>query len=465
MWRIFHYLISSLLVFLFVGCASMSTNTSYFNIATQKVYNGNYEAAIQTVKDGKETIYKRKDRVMYYLDLGMLQHYSGSYDDSNYSLTSAERSIEENFTKSISQEALSFVTNDNIKDYSGEDYEDIYLNLFKALNFANLKQIEDAFVEIHRVNHKLNKLEDKYADLSKRLNSSKDAKLKVTSTESKFHNSALARYISMLLYRNDRKWDDARIDANKFAEAWKYQPEVYDFSQPDISASLDESIDGRLNILCFSGKSPEKTSKTWWIRTFNDYLFIAHSREELNGNNQLDQFISFYYPDITDNLFFKFEVPEIRSRPTKINSIEILIDGKLYKPELIENFDNVATQTFELKKNIIYIKTIVRTVTKGILAKKTKDKMNNQFAENPLLGALAGIATDAALSATENADQRISHFFPKLAHIAEIPLPLGLHSVKINYLDKYGNLLFSDDHGNVHVASNELNLVESFCLQ
>jgi len=141
-------LVSTILALLFVGCSYVSTNNVFFEETTQKVYNGNYPGAINSVINAKEDVYQLKDRVMYYLDLGMLYHFNGDYKLSNEFLTKAERAIEELYTKSISKAALSMALNDNALDYGGEDYEDIYLNIFKALNYINLNDPEDAFVEV-----------------------------------------------------------------------------------------------------------------------------------------------------------------------------------------------------------------------------------------------------------------------------------------------------------------------------
>ena len=456
-------LVSTILALLFVGCSYVSTNNVFFEETTQKVYNGNYPGAINSVINAKEDVYQLKDRVMYYLDLGMLYHFNGDYKLSNEFLTKAERAIEELYTKSISKAALSMALNDNALDYGGEDYEDIYLNIFKALNYINLNDPEDAFVEVRKVNGKLNVLEDKYADQSLKLNAPKEAKIE-RKAENRFYNSAMARYISMLLYRDSDDWDDVRIDNGKFNEAWESQSDIYNFAKPDLSASLDQDAEGRLNLFCFTGKSPEKRSRTWWIRTWNDHIFIGTSKEELSGEKVTDYFDMFYWKDITENLFFKFQIPVMQSRPSKINNIQIIVDGRKYKPDLLENIDNVATSTFELKKDLIYLKTIIRTVTKGLLAKKGKDKIEEQ-ANNELLYSILNFGADMALSATEQADMRISHYFPKLAHIAEIHLSPGEHSVEIQYLDKYGNVIYSDNRGSIQIAGEGINILESFCLQ
>ena len=64
----------------------------------------------------------------------MLHHYNGDFEQSNTLLSKAETAFDELYTKSIGRAAASMLLNDNILEYSGEDYEDIYLNIFKLFH-------------------------------------------------------------------------------------------------------------------------------------------------------------------------------------------------------------------------------------------------------------------------------------------------------------------------------------------
>jgi hypothetical protein len=161
------------------GCASVATRTAHFQKIEASVQQGNYADAIVQLENGKGNFYQKKERVLYYLDLGALHHYNGDYDKSNELLTEAENAIEELYTKSVSKAAASLLLNDNALDYSGEDYEDIYINIFKALNYLELEKFDEAFVEIRRINQKLNLLEDKYGKLIVAYSISEDAKTEV----------------------------------------------------------------------------------------------------------------------------------------------------------------------------------------------------------------------------------------------------------------------------------------------
>ncbi|HDR04815.1 MAG TPA: hypothetical protein ENN84_06165, partial [Candidatus Marinimicrobia bacterium] len=122
----------ALILIIMTACASTQTSTEQFANTDDMLLRGDYQAVISQLEAAKEKEYKAKDRVLYYLDLGMLHHYAGNFEKSNEFLQKAEYAIEELFTASISKIATSLLLNDNALDYSGEDYEDIYLNIFKA---------------------------------------------------------------------------------------------------------------------------------------------------------------------------------------------------------------------------------------------------------------------------------------------------------------------------------------------
>ena len=110
------------------GCSSMMTVTNYKSI-DEKVDKNQFALAIQELVKSKSQ-YKPKDKILYYLDFGMLSHCAGNYSESASILQKADYSMEEAYTKSISKAGKSLLLNDNSLVYSGEDYENIYLNIF-----------------------------------------------------------------------------------------------------------------------------------------------------------------------------------------------------------------------------------------------------------------------------------------------------------------------------------------------
>ncbi len=108
-----------LVVFFLTSCSSVQTQKKQFVEVDRDVSGQNFIGAAASIEKSKEAYYEKKDRVLYYLDLGMLYHYAGSYTQSSQALTSAEDGIDELYTKSISKGAESLLLNDNARMASG----------------------------------------------------------------------------------------------------------------------------------------------------------------------------------------------------------------------------------------------------------------------------------------------------------------------------------------------------------
>ena len=198
----FNFLLFSIITFLSFSCTTIRDYSEVY----EELDLANYDIAYEQLEEKKEQIYTEKDELLYSLDSGILAHYNKNYAESNEKLSYAERLIEVYYAKSISQGVLSFFSNDNIQDYSGEEYEDIYSNLFMALNYIHLGQTEDAFVEIRRFDNKQKSLSVKY---SEEIAYAKSQTEDVLDATIQFNNSALARYVSLILYRSINQFDSA----------------------------------------------------------------------------------------------------------------------------------------------------------------------------------------------------------------------------------------------------------------
>ena len=152
------------------GCATGKGKIK-FPYTGDHLEKGEYSEArelLETQRKNKHSEYNLKNEISYELDRGILAHYAGDYTVSNDDLMEAERLIEDAFTKSVTQRGRRVSKNDPYQtEYIGEDYEDIYLNIFTALNYYNLGKTEDAVVEIRKMNDKLKFNMDKYEGLIK----------------------------------------------------------------------------------------------------------------------------------------------------------------------------------------------------------------------------------------------------------------------------------------------------------
>ncbi len=460
-------------ILLVFGCAYVQTQVKHYKGIEEDFSSRFYSGAAEKIeKAGQEGKYEGKDKVLYYLDMGIALHFAGRYQESNQFLDKAEIAIEENFTKSISKMMISFLLNDNFLDYAGEDYEDIFINIIKNLNYIHLKNKEDAMVEIRRTNLKLNRLQDKYSNMAEKLGESKrlkesEAEFSFIPGETNLRYSTTGSYLSMLGYKSMGKWDDAEIDRRKLIEASSGRLE--DFSEKILSRSAENIVP--VYTLCFAGKSPVKIQSTLLL-DYDPDLNMARVMIPGKENTEIN---SFRYKGDSE-LHLKFAVPEIVRRKSRIRHIRTIVNGKaLEELHPLEDFGRIAEETFQVKKPIIYLRAALRTLIKATIDAKTKEGIDKKYEDknieddieeevkdrgrNKFMAGLLKFAVDAVTDITENADLRCWRTMPGRVYAGKINLPPGEYEIAFEYLDERGNVVDLEKKI-VFIEKNDMNLIE-----
>ena len=428
-------------LFILFSCAT----TEHYSKVDNSLLKEKYPESIAMLESLKGRIYTAsKDSVLYYLDKGMLHHYAGEYEESSELLQKGEQAIEEAFTKSISRGAGSLLVNDNVLEYAGEDYEDIYVNAFNALNYYHRGDIDGAIVEVRRMNVKLRSLETKYdvvrTELQKQALEDKVSESDIPAnpdTPSKFSDSALARYMGMLFYRQDGQRDSARIDRENLLLTFSNYPNLYKYPVPS-SISDELSIPAgkaRMNVVAFSGLSPVKTKE--------------EMRIPLPGSR-----------------WAKISLPVMTPRPTLVDSIEVQFDdGKNFKLEMLEDMEAIAMDTFKSKRGIIYTRSIIRAMVKGVTSSALDVASDKTEGVASLVLGILSLGSQIYAEASEQADLRISRYFPAKSWVGAVNVDPGRYSFRVNFYGKADNLLTTQYFTDVTVSPMTLNLTEAFCLR
>lgn len=437
----------SVLVFAFL-CFSCAFSPSVYKDSDGLVEQGDFNSALSALIE-KEKTYGKKNQVLFYLDTGLLSHFSGEYEDSTERLSLAESKILENNAISISESVMSAVVNDNSATYGGEDFEDIYINIFKALNFYHLGNLESGMVEVRKIDNKIRLLTTKYEGIiqeTKKEFDELDSSIKDSIGQGgqklfsyNFSNSALARYISMLYYRHLGQMDDVRIDLQAVDKAFSSQPHLYPFPAPHkIKDELNvKPSDGRLNIISFAGRFPVK----------------------------VESVVSFFI----DTVYVKFAFPELKARPSVVSSVEVEVENVgTFTLEKIEDMSLIAGETFNQKRDIIYSRSLLRGISKGVATAASTVAVSQSGAQNgdtAGLAMLVNIIGNIYSDVSEQADLRLSRYFPGVAYVGGITLSPGIYNVRVNYKNKNGYVIYSEYFKDVDVKSGDLNLRESVCLR
>lgn len=458
-----------LMVWFAGGCASTRTSKQHLMGVDTKLAGHQFAAALEQIEAAKTTAYKEKDRILYYLDAGMLCHYNQRWAESNELLTKAEFAIEEAYTRSVRKAATSIMLNDNALEYAGEDYENVYLNVFKAINYLQLGAFDSAFVEVRRINDKLNLLEDKYAKMAAEYNKTtkkSGAQKRFQPGKVRFHNSALARYMSMLMYRTEGQRDDARIDIQKLQQAWQATRDLYPFPLPSLALTLANSPQSyaKLNVMGFYGRSPDKLANTLYIHTSANLVTIMTTQQQSSGKTKMTALetipwtIGALLPAGTS---LKFQMPYMKMRGSDVARAVLYLNGyPVTDLQPLESIEAIAQETFQIKLPLIFLKTISRVIGKTIIKQQAMAELKKHKDGQMVPGFLL----DMAVAATENADLRVGQFFPAVAAVSEVDVPVGQHRVTVVYFDKAGRQLYQDELGTVSVNPGRLNLLQSYYL-
>lgn len=447
---------SLIILITFVGCSSLYTNLEFYQPILNSLKQGDYNQAVQKVFEAEiEEEYADKDMLLLHLDKGILLHYQGNYKLSNIEFAEAERIIENLYTKSISKAASSMLLNDNALDYSGEVYENLYINIFKALNYINMNMFDEAFVEANRVNVKLREYDLYYEDMVSQINSAEEAKVEIDPQQLDYYNNVLANYISHIIYRADGEYDNSRIALEKLNDAWDTYSDVYNFEKPYAVKETTSERNTFLNILAFAGNGPDKKPIGARITTFDNFITVSDPT-----NYYVD---AIPFPGIKYGWNFKFEFPTLEEEGTEVYDIEIFVDSVFYgRLELLENMMAVAKKTFESQKSITYFKTITRAVLKGIASSATGRTIKKETGDN-FLGDVAAALTNALVDATENADLRSWRTMPGYCFVGEFDVQPGAYDIEIRFVGENKNILSKRTYLDFKII-NGLNLLEAYHL-
>lgn len=414
---------------------------------------GKYELVREELEKNAVTLYGFHDKVLEALDFALVARYTCDIKESNRQFARAEKLMESYSAKSVSQAVSSLFSSDLALDYAGEDFENIYTNIFMALNYLSLGQKDEAMVEIRRFDNKLKSIRADYEKTVEQANKSKN-KLRIEKAATQFYDSALARYLSMLLYNAGGDSDNARVDAQYLKKAFAGQKSLYDFAVPSAVDKELSSTKPRISVLAFWGKAPVKTEKV-------ERMYTADG-----------------------SLWYQLALPEMKKRPSQISSVVVSArargDGAQSCPqgsksaasdalfataEKIESIENIALDTFNQHYSLIKGKAIVRAVAKAatnsVFHSISKDK--DLSTGGKTLFTMLDLSTKVANIATERADVRCSRFFPANVSVACLELDEGEWEVTVSY--RKGKSVLFEDVQIISVKKSGLNLVQSACLR
>ena len=162
----------------------------------------------------------KKSDIPFLFELGLVAHYANHFQESNAALDQAGDIAEDRYTKSLSKEAVSLVTSDQMRPYPGTRYERLLSHYYRTINYVYLNQLEGALVECRRATALINyfKGEDEKYD---------------------FFGAGFLAHLSGILFEATGEWNDAYISYKQAAAYYQNASEKTGVEMPvDIGHSL-----------------------------------------------------------------------------------------------------------------------------------------------------------------------------------------------------------------------------------
>lgn len=360
---------------------SCAGHVNYDTLANH-LANGDCDGAIRLVEENQEN-YGSNSELLFLLDSAMVHMQCKNFETAQERFRGAEDLAQQLWTLSLSRETASFIANDYLLSYGGEDYERALIHLMSAIAYLDADKPEDALVECRRLDSLLTLYNDRYDE------------------KNVYKEDAFGRYLSGILNEADHNLDAAFIDYKKALESYTDYENFYQTPAPaslkedflrmaqmtDREADAQELLPGEL----IAGTPPEEDS-----RHLGKIVFIQLSgRAPVKAEGRIHiptraGPITLAFPKLLPLSFGPKTTRFVLRSDTNQTSNQTLIQ-KTIQTELVADINAIALKNLADHRARIITKTIARAVAKQVLihqAAKQAGKNENKDVEQAVEMAL-----------------------------------------------------------------------------
>jgi hypothetical protein len=414
------------------GCATFRSYDTELRATLSIAASGQVEQAIKTLDKNNKG--DAKD-MLYYLEMGELRRLATQYDRSQQAWTAADRKVQawEAAAKldpsRVGGSVASWVINDKLRPYEGQDFEKIMLTTRMALNFLALGDFENARVAIKQTHER----EALIAEVRRRQYEQVEEEAKKKGARTSFrelngypvatldtpeartlrnsYQSAFSHYLAGFIY-------EALGEPSLAAAGYRQAIELRGGSDPlldDALAGLDQRVaardDGHTDVLFAieTGLAPARVSQQFSL--------------PIPVNNRL-MLVSVSFP-----------VLQVQAPDSLVSGL--VLNGQETVPAVkLTSVDAMARRALEDEMPGIMLRGFVRSTTKAV-AQYQAQRMAEERRKHGDDGAgaaldIAAIALMIGSAVTESADERGWRSLPATIHVARARVPPGTYSVTLD---------------------------------
>ncbi len=350
------------------------------------------------------------DTFLFLQEKSMTRLAAGDTDGSIDLLRRARDVLADRYTDSdISGWLAAGLTDDTFLDYRGADYEHVLTPAFLALSDL-LEGGQDAYAYALQVG------EVQESILGSTFGEDVDGKGNGYNPRQSYQRVAVGAYIEGLVREREGYASEA-FKAYERAREWSGSaPVAVEASERTANGVYAPPGHGVVHVFRFAGRGPRLVQGTSPIT--DSALFLANIGSIVIGENVgvLGQ--------------WNVPVPVVRIDDPWVPELEIRSEGELVATtSTLIDVGGVAVQQVEANMPWILARAAIRRGAKAVAAKATQDAVDHN--NDSGLGLFAGILTNLALTAGENADTRNWTSLPARLQVARFTLPEGTHELEM----------------------------------
>lgn len=418
-----------LTVFLLSSCATYYQKTVQFN---EHFTVGNIEKAQEFLLHQTKAE-EKKDRLLYFLDRGVVEQMLGNYEVSNEYFEKAYVYTQD-YRLNISYDILSSIANPMLKPYKAEDFEVVLIHFYKAMNYLQMQQLDEALVEVRRVNIALNELNDRYEDKKNRYKEDAFAHnlMGIIYEAQKDYNNAFIAYRNALevydsVYQENFQTiapEQLKKDLLRMAHYNGFREELEKYEQEfGLEYRQVKEEGGDLVFFWLNGLGPVKGEFSInFTRDENSGGFVFANESSgysfpINVNTANDKAGE---SNLNQVRFVRMAIPKYRKRMPLVSNAYLDVDGQNYQLQQAENIDQIAFSTLEDRMLREIGKSIARLVLKQA-AELAASEQNEDL----------GFLVSALNAVTEKADTRNWQTLPHSIYYQRVRLKEGEQTVNL----------------------------------
>lgn len=460
-WRVWRTVPFCLVLLFLVGCGTYASESA--RIKTE-LGAGNVDGALGVIGEVDE------ENVLGLLQRGLLLFYAGRNVEAAQTFDRAYQRIDFLYGRNYAQEALSFLTNDAQRDYTGYPAEQVLLHTYASLAYLAEGDLERALVESRRASTRLTFLED------------------VRTDKKGYTDDAFAQWISAMLYAEDGDANNCLVASRRALAAFREYGSLWGlpvpslfvqdyavwarrFDFPEEADLLEEEFgdiarlaraplrsEGEVLLIYESGwvDHLEESRLDWPILESDDRLDDDERARVVYARGHRGHYV--LADDVKIKYWLSVAMPTLTRTEPEWDTARMSALDLVAGTEIVHPVSEIFGLTFDEGSGSRLLRTIARGIAKYSVVQAVREGKKNDDGSREKR-EVAGFLANLFTSATERADTRSWTTLPHAIHLARLALPAGTHEVKVDVLDHSGRVAQSAIFEDVRVVAGERTLL------